>query len=119
MHRTKASDCVPVRFVATCKDGHLDEFPWKWFVHGVEGPRDCDGRELFLVEGPTGDFTEIVVRCESCGARRSMADAREDKVLPECKGHRPWLGEQATAVSARTGCICSRVRAATPISPRP
>jgi hypothetical protein len=94
-NRTKASDCVPVRFVATCKQGHLEEFPWKWFVHGKqEGGRDCEGKELFLDEGPSGDFSEIVVRCGTCAARRSMADAREDKVLLDCRGHRPWLGEQ-------------------------
>ncbi len=94
-NRTKAADCVPVRFVATCKNGHLEEFPWKWFAHGkLENPRDCDGRELFLDEGPSGDFSEIVVRCGTCGARRSMSDAREDRALLDCKGHRPWLGEQ-------------------------
>lgn len=92
---TKTSDVVPVRFVATCKQGHLDEFPWRWFVHGkTENSRECEGRDLFLEEGPSGDFSEIVVRCGSCGARRSMAEAREDRVLPDCQGHRPWLGEQ-------------------------
>jgi hypothetical protein len=93
--RTKSGDCVPVRFVATCKQGHLEEFPWKWFVHGkTESPRDCSGSHLFLDEGPAGDFSEIVVRCDDCGARRSMADAREDRVLLDCNGQRPWLGDQ-------------------------
>jgi hypothetical protein len=93
--RTQSGECVPVRFVATCKRGHLEEFPWKWFVHGkAENPRDCDGRELVLEEGPSGDFSEIVVHCKSCGARRSMSDAREDRVLLDCRGERPWLGEQ-------------------------
>src|SRR5690606_35443904 len=31
--RTRVGICVPVRFVATCKNGHLDEFPWDFFVH--------------------------------------------------------------------------------------
>lgn len=92
-NRSQVGDCVPVRFVATCKDGHLDEFPWNWFVHQA-GER-CDGKDLFLYEGATGDFTEIVVHCNSCQQRRSLADAREDQVLPDCKGRRPWLGHQA------------------------
>ncbi len=91
--RTQVGECVPVRFVATCKEGHLDEFPWNWFVH-QSGER-CDGRDLYLYEGATGDFTEIVVHCRNCDQRRALADAREDKVLPECKGRRPWLGRQA------------------------
>lgn len=90
--RTKLGDCVPVRFVVTCKHGHLDDFPWKWFVH-VEN-KECTGRDLVLEEGPSGDFTQIIVRCKDCGERRALADAREDKVLPSCRGERPWLGEQ-------------------------
>src|SRR5690606_18664058 len=88
--RTKIGDCVPVRFVVTCKHGHLDDFPWKWFVHTEN--KDCDGRELFFEEGTSGDFTQIIVLCKSCGAKRALADAREDKVLPNCRGERPWLG---------------------------
>lgn len=95
-NRSEAGDCVPVRFVATCKDGHLDEFPWNWFVHQA-GER-CDGKDLFLREGATGDFTEIIVYCGNCKQRRSLADAREDQVLPDCKGRRPWLGHQADVV---------------------
>jgi hypothetical protein len=91
--RTQVGECVPVRFVATCKEGHLDEFPWNWFVH--QGTERCDGRDLFLHEGATGDFTQIVVHCDNCKQRRSLSEAREDKVLPECKGRRPWLGRQA------------------------
>jgi len=92
-NRSDSGDCVPVRFVATCEDGHLDEFPWNWFVHQA-GER-CDGKDLFLKEGATGDFTEIIVQCRSCNQQRSLADAREDQVLPDCKGRRPWLGHQA------------------------
>ncbi len=31
----KPAPCVPVRFVAACKRGHVDEFPWKNFVHAM------------------------------------------------------------------------------------
>jgi hypothetical protein len=85
--------CVPVRFVATCKDGHLEEFPWNWFVHH-DGER-CDGKDLKLFEGPTGDFAEIRVHCEACKRTRPLSEAREDQMLPECHGRRPWLGLQA------------------------
>lgn len=91
--RTTSGVCVPIRFVVTCKDGHLDEFPWNWFVHR-ECPR-CDGSDLYLDEGATGDFSELVVRCNACQARRSLADARNIGALRTCEGKRPWLGEQA------------------------
>lgn len=104
--RKRVGDCVPVRFVVTCKHGHLDDFPWKWFVH--TDARDCDGKELFLDEGPSGDFTQIIVRCEGCGSKRALADAREDKILPGCRGERPWLGEQGRQECSEKQHLLSR-----------
>lgn len=92
-NRSRSEVCVPVRYVATCKDGHLTEFPWNWFVH-KDGPR-CDGGDLYFHEGGTGDFTEIVIRCDACNTRRPLSEARTEKSLGTCKGHRPWLGRQA------------------------
>lgn len=92
-NRSQVGDCVPVRFVVTCKDGHLDEFPWNLFVHKER--ELCDGKDLQLEEGSTGDFSEIIVRCKNCNQWRSMAEAREDNILPDCKGGRPWLGYSA------------------------
>lgn len=91
--RTKVGVCVPVRFVATCKHGHLSEFPWNWFVH-KNGER-CDGQQLYFKEGSTGDFGELVIYCDGCQAKRPLSEARSDKALPHCNGNRPWLGRQA------------------------
>ena len=91
--RTRVGVCVPIRFVATCKNGHLDEFPWDFFVH-QEGQR-CGGHDLYFKEGGTGDFSEIKVRCDACQAERPLSDARNPGALPRCKGRRPWLGRQA------------------------
>lgn len=97
--KKRGEECVPVRFVAACRRGHLQEFPWKLFVHH-ELPRDaspCSGASLKLYEGASGDFSEIVVHCEACGARQSMAKAllKQGGPLPLCEGHRPWLGPDA------------------------
>src|SRR5690606_1866695 len=46
----KSGFCVPVRFVATCPQGHLEEFPWARFVHAkLEGR--CETPDLYLSEG--------------------------------------------------------------------
>jgi len=68
--------CVPVRFVATCKRGHLDEFPWSWFVHPSQEQR-CEVPDLYLEEDASGDFAHIVVHCKACDARRKLSEARE------------------------------------------
>ncbi len=92
--RTGSTVCVPVRFVTTCENGHLSEFPWNWFVH-KDGQR-CDGQDLYFEEGATGDFSELVVRCDACNSRRPLADARTAQALPKCQGERPWLGRMAS-----------------------
>ncbi len=97
--KRSGAECVPVRFVAACRRGHLQEFPWKLYVHH-ERPRDappCPGTSLKLFEGASGDFSEIVVKCETCGERQSMAKAlvKQGGPLPFCEGHRPWLGGDA------------------------
>lgn len=91
--RTRVGNCVPVRFVATCKHGHLDEFPWNWFVH--KGGSRCDGQDLYLLEGSAGDFSEVVVKCDACGKMRGLHEANSPNALPTCSGRRPWLGQQA------------------------
>jgi hypothetical protein len=84
-----AHECVPVRFVAACKNGHLDEFPWVLWVH--EKADICASPRLKLIDGATGDFSEVRIDC-SCGAKRSLISAIVDAANPACDGRRPWLG---------------------------
>jgi len=86
----KARKLVPVRFATACERGHLDDFPWEWFVHAEQGR--CDAPELRLIDRGSGDLSDVVVRCENCGVERPMAKARGEHSLPKCHGHRPWLG---------------------------
>ncbi|MBT1098619.1 DUF1998 domain-containing protein [Streptomyces sp. Tu10] len=86
---------VPARFLIACPDGHMDDFPWMYFVHrGAAHAADCT---LSLVErGTTGEAANIFVKC-SCSqvTDRSMAEAmgkRGEQELPACRGHHPHLG---------------------------
>ncbi len=87
--RNRQTECVPVRFVAACPRGHLDEFPWVWFAH--RGRDGCAAPSLSLLEGATGDFSEVVVQC-TCGARAPLSAAQVKGANPGCHGRRPWLG---------------------------
>lgn len=89
--RAGGSETVPVRFVATCRRGHVEEFPWVWFAHRSQDGQ-CPAPSLKLLEGATGDFSEIEVVC-ACGARERLSTALVPHSLPGCGGHRPWLGE--------------------------
>lgn len=93
-HSGKVTTVVPVRFVTACRNGHLDDFPWNWFVHQrSEGdPIRCDAPELRLVDRGSGDLSDVYVRCQTCDSSRSVAEARRAAGLPRCRGLRPWLG---------------------------
>lgn len=94
----RAHECVPVRFLGACRRGHCDEWPWIAFAHlGREGL--CSAPSLRLVEGATGDFSEIAVSCTACGASQSLGTALmrgEDgkSGVFGCSGKRPWLGSE-------------------------
>ena len=80
---------VPVRFVAACPNGHIEDFPWSYFVHGSGST--CAGGRLHLREGSAGDFSEIEVSCKGCGAKRPLSNALAKDANPSCGGRRPWL----------------------------
>lgn len=84
---------LPARFLLACEHGHLDDFPWIWFVHRGKG-RTC-GENLELRElGVSGEAADVEIRCRQCGDSRRMVEAfgREGMAnLPSCRARRPQL----------------------------
>jgi hypothetical protein len=86
---------VPARFVVSCTNGHLDDFPWSWWVHRG---KDCSNPNLKInATGRSTSLGNIFVKCEAngCGANRSLAGIFSKKSLKGfggCPGRRPWLG---------------------------
>lgn len=92
----RSSPASPVRFVHTCNRGHLGEFPWVVFAHAAAEKGICDGPDLKLYEGPSGDLSEITVKCLGCDApAQSLVGAMRKKSGLTCKGDRVWMGESA------------------------
>ena len=88
------AEAVPARFLVACSHGHLDDFPWRWFVHG--GPSDCKGTLSFYEDKASLQTENLWVKC-SCGAARSMAFAfgqDGQKNLPACRGYHPHLDNE-------------------------
>jgi len=88
----KKAVSVPVRFVGACKRGHIEDFPWISFAH--RGKPRCPAPNLRLLEGATGDFSEIVVECKACEASERLSGATVEGLLFGCGGERPWLGSE-------------------------
>lgn len=81
----------PARFMVACPRGHLDDFPWANWVHAGTGG-SC-GESLRLDdEARSGSVNDLVLHCDSCGARRDMGSVFEPGTLTTCSGRRPWLG---------------------------
>jgi hypothetical protein len=95
----KPPTVVPARFIVACKNGHLDDFPWREFVHN--GPTNCKGGLKLLEPSATGEAASIFVQCEgeNCGAIRPMSDAfkMDLMALPLCKARRPHLRDHDEA----------------------
>ena len=104
-NNTKCLKCgsrlVPSRFVAACVNGHLEDFPYDWWVHygktkECHEPRE-DDLEIEFSDKSSG-LESIIIRCRKCGKERSMAGCMGREALRghRCFGKRPWLGKTGT-----------------------
>lgn len=82
---------VPVRFVAACENGHLEDFPWNWWVRHKQ---DCKLSDLVLKSTAAG-LSGLNLSCKNCGSTRTLEHAFNKLALAglSCNGSRPWLTE--------------------------
>ena len=101
-HLCKAASChgkgrapaYPARFMVACPNGHLDDFPWHYWVH-PDIP-DCDAELRLEDSAETGSISDLWVKCPKHDKRMSLGLAFGEggkKRLPECTGNRPWLSD--------------------------
>lgn len=85
------SEAVPARFLLACRNGHLDDFPWRWYVH--DGPSECSQPMYFFESNASLQTENLKVKCD-CGRSKSLAHAfGEQSVqhLPRCRGRHAHL----------------------------
>ena len=90
--RARDADGVPARFLMACRSGHLDDFPWHWFVHG--GSSTCRATLRFFESGASLQTENLWVKCDGCGASKNMAQAfgqAGQGNLPACRGRHPHV----------------------------
>ena len=89
-----AKGIVPSRFIVACINGHMEDFPYHWWVHrGSECPESA--LEIHFTS-ESGGLESIVIRCTVCGQERSMEGCMAQDALRgyHCKGRRPWFGKR-------------------------
>lgn len=82
----------PAPFIVACPSGHMDDFPWREFVH--RGQASCKQPMQLRSMGKTGTVRDLMVSCK-CGQKRSVGDAfgaKKHEVVGACSRRRPWLG---------------------------
>ena len=91
-HRGKM---IPARFVAICRKGHLDDVDWNAFVHRG---KVCSSPKLILSDRGADSLSSLSIKCEHCGAKRSLSNlinTKGDEKM-KCSGASPWR------------CLCNR-----------
>jgi hypothetical protein len=83
---------VPTRFAAACTAGHLEEFPWNWWVPHKPS---CKVRNKLKLRSVSPGLAGLILSCVNldCGASRSLDGAFRESALAglKCHGKRPWL----------------------------
>lgn len=106
----KCPDCgkfsYPARFIVSCLDGHMDDFPWRWWAH--EGHSDCTSPLRLESTGHTSSLGDLIVKCD-CGANNKMTGAtvRENFDGYQCTGrhpHKPSLGKNSKGIYSKCNC---------------
>ena len=90
----KRQRLIPVRFIAICPHGHIEDFPFMQWVHGGAQPEGQHNLRLRAGRS-SGALSGIEITC-SCGAHKTMAGAFNEQTLTKnggnCSGGRPWVG---------------------------
>ncbi|GEC32162.1 DUF1998 domain-containing protein [Sinorhizobium fredii] len=88
----KRREVNPIRFVAACTKGHLQDISWRFLVHR-NGDQTCRKPMHWVERGVSSDPSDISVRC-TCGSMLTMADLYKPKFLGTCRAESPWLQPQ-------------------------
>ena len=101
----KKRKVVQSNFVIACENGHIDEFPWRLWVHKGEKP-ECDNARLEMFTAGSGELKGQKVVCTKCRATRTLANTNSSEAgetflsknlfsdatrIYHCTGKKPWL----------------------------
>lgn len=109
---TKTISVTPMRFVAACKKGHMQDINWRGLVHRGQGQAGCRSAMWFLDRGTSADPKDLSIECD-CGARVEFEYLFAEGILGGCNGHQPWLGDQSVDANGCTENLKLLVRGAT------
>ena len=107
--RNKRPLAVAARFVLACIAGHLDDFPYRQFVHrGCPAPR-CSSPRLRMQDRGGNLGANVEIRCMNCKAKRNIREALGETGRAEparLPGPPPAPAAPSTHAPARSSPSC-------------
>jgi hypothetical protein len=101
---------IPLRFVAVCEGGHIEDFPWNAWVHtdakeGLSRDAGCAPEALYFYATKRGGLSGLVVECAVCSRKRPLLGVTNRGGLKGllCQGERPWLGKDSREPCSMSG----------------
>jgi hypothetical protein len=90
---------VPMRFIAVCDQGHLQDVDWFKWAHRnaqVAAGGQCNRQTAKLAFETTGasggDFNAMAIHCHSCAATNTFEGLTNKPFAFGCLGKQPWEG---------------------------
>ncbi|WP_410495524.1 DUF1998 domain-containing protein [Cellulosilyticum sp. ST5] len=106
---SKKARLIPSRFIIGCEKGHLDEFPYSYWVHRGDPIYEQHHKICIRYDEHKSGLEGIIIECKEpgCGRIRNMGGAFDKNALKgyRCKGKRPWLNDIDPVV-----CDCEQPR---------
>jgi len=115
--RGKFRKMIPVRFIAACDAGHIQDIPFKEWAHknGVM----CDSPKLkYSASAGSGSLSDIFIKCLNCEEQSSLngllnvsrsedngivySSSLDNNLEIKCSGNKPWIGQEG--ISSPDSC---------------
>ena len=91
---------VPTRFLISCEDGHIDDFPWKeWLNKFGTINSGCEHNDLrYIQDNSDSSLSGVIVKCNDCGSQASLGNVFNNDYISQlkCSGKHPHLGDNST-----------------------
>ncbi|MEU4433485.1 DUF1998 domain-containing protein [Nocardia rhamnosiphila] len=97
--RFKSRPATPARYLLACAAGHVDEFPYRQWVHRGRACTKATHPTLKMSDRTTGRGGVATITCTACDLKRAMNEAQGElgrERLPKCRGRHPHLDAFAT-----------------------
>jgi predicted RNA-binding Zn-ribbon protein involved in translation (DUF1610 family) len=95
-----------IAFLLACKKGHIEDFPFFWWIHKDE-QSDCSDDDMrILISDKKSGIEGVTIFCNRCKKNKSMKSVFSGESFTgyACKGKMPWLRDQSNEMVKSSLC---------------